>query len=70
MLDTAHGSLTTVDGTWTFGEVVFDHGHYPHYEWRVQANGTVEGAYKYESEPIEKIGPLQYLGGVAKDCSF
>ncbi|HTR73656.1 MAG TPA: hypothetical protein VMH33_00155 [Solirubrobacterales bacterium] len=57
------------DGSWTFREVVYDYGHYPHYEWHVSTTGVVEGAYQYENGPIEKIGPLQYLAG-AKDCSY
>jgi hypothetical protein len=64
------GSVVEPDGTWTFREVVYDHGYYPHYEWRVRANGAVEGAYQFQSEPVEHIGPLQYVGGVAKDCSY
>jgi hypothetical protein len=59
------------DGSWTFREVVYNSGNYSHYEWNVSTSGVVTGAYQFTpSSQIERLGPLQYLGGVAKDCSY
>jgi hypothetical protein len=59
------------DGSWTFQETVYWYGNYAAFEWSVSTTGVVNGAY--QSDPgvaPEKIGPLQYVGGVAKDCSY
>jgi hypothetical protein len=60
------------DGSWTFHEIISWYGYYSAYEWRVSTTGVVEGAYQSTagSGTPEKIGPLQYVGGVAKDCSY
>lgn len=59
------------DGSWTFHEVVYAYGNYSEYEWRVAANGTVTGAYRFQpGSAVEQLGPLQYVSGVAKDCSY
>ncbi len=58
------------DGSWIFHERIAWYGYISAYEWRVSANGVVEGAYQSsEGGPIEKIGPLQYVTG-ARDCSY
>jgi hypothetical protein len=59
------------DGSWIFQETVYWYGDYAGFEWRVSTAGTVEGAY--QSDPAvapEKIGPLQYVAGGAKSCSY
>jgi hypothetical protein len=59
------------DGSWIFHEVVYAYGNYSEYEWQVAANGVVTGAYRFQpGSALERIGPLQYVGGVAKDCSY
>jgi hypothetical protein len=60
------------DGSWIFQEVISWYGYYSAYEWHVSTTGVVEGAYQSTagSGTPEKIGPLQYVGGVAKDCSY
>lgn len=60
------------DGSWTFHEIISWYGYYSAYEWHVATNGVVEGAYQSTagSGTPEKIGPLQYVGGVAKNCSY
>lgn len=59
------------DGSWTFHEIVNAYGNYSEYEWHVATNGTVTGAYRFQpNSAIEQLGPLQYVGGVAKDCSY
>lgn len=60
------------DGSWIFHEIISWYGYYASYEWHVATNGVVEGAYQSTagSGTPEKIGPLQYVGGVAKNCSY
>ncbi len=59
------------DGSWIFHEVVYWYGNYAAFEWSVSTTGVVNGAYQSNpGEAAEKIGPLQYVGGVAKDCSY
>lgn|GEM_PF-3516502 len=60
------------DGSWIFHEIVSWYGYYSSFEWHVAQNGVVEGAYQSHagSGTPEKIGPLQYVGGIAKDCSY
>lgn len=59
------------DGSWIFHEVVYAYGNYSEYEWQVSTTGVVTGAYRFQpNSAIEKLGPLQYVGGVAKDCSY
>jgi hypothetical protein len=60
------------DGSWIFQEVVGWYGYQSAFEWRVSTTGVVEGAYQSTagSGTPEKIGPLQYVGGTAKDCSY
>lgn len=58
------------DGSWIFHERIAWYGYISAYEWKVAANGVVEGAYQSsEGGAIEKIGPLQYVPG-ARDCSY
>jgi hypothetical protein len=58
------------DGSWIFHERIAWYGYISAYEWKVSANGVVEGAYQStEGGAIEKIGPLQYVAG-ARDCSY
>ena len=58
------------DGSWIFHERIAWYGYISAYEWKVAANGVVEGAYQSsEGGAIEKIGPLQYVAG-ARDCSY
>lgn len=59
------------DGSWIFHEVVYWYSEYTAFEWHVATNGVVEGAVQgHPGETPEKIGPFQYVGGVAKDCSY
>lgn len=59
------------DGSWIFHEIVSAYGNESEYEWKVSATGVVTGAYRFQpGSSIEQIGPLQYVGGVAKDCSY
>ncbi len=58
------------DGSWTFNEEVENSGGSSFYEWSISTGGVVTGAYSFSGGPFEAIGPLQYLGGVAKDCSY
>jgi hypothetical protein len=60
------------DGSWIFQEVVSWYGNLTSFEWSVSTTGVVEGAEASHSsgEAPTKIGPLQYVGGVAKDCSY
>ena len=59
------------DGSWIFHEIVSAYGNESEYEWKVSTTGVVTGAYRFQpSSSIEQIGPLQYVGGVAKDCSY
>jgi len=60
------------DGSWIFQEVIGWYGYQSAYEWHISTTGVVEGAYQSTagSGTPEKIGPLQYVGGVAKDCSY
>lgn len=59
------------DGSWIFHEIVSAYGNESEYEWQVSTTGVVTGAYRFQpGSAIEKIGPLQYVGGVAKDCSY
>ena len=60
-------AVVHADGSWIFNEDVEGGGFY---EWSVSANGVVNGAYSFNGGPVEQLGPLQYLGGVAKDCSY
>jgi hypothetical protein len=58
------------DGSWIFHERIAWYGYISAYEWKVSANGVVEGAYQSsEGGAIETIGPLQYVAG-ARDCSY
>jgi hypothetical protein len=59
------------DGSWIFHEIIDWYGYQSAYEWRVAANGVVEGAYQSTagSGTPEKIGPLQYVSG-AKSCTY
>jgi hypothetical protein len=63
-------AVVQADGSWTFNEEVENSGGSSFYEWSVSTNGVVNGAYSFNGGPFEAIGPLQYLGGVAKDCSY
>jgi hypothetical protein len=63
------GAEVAPDGSWTIVEMVYDFGHEPHYKWHVSSTGVVEGEYAFPGEPVEHIGPLQYVSG-AKDCSY
>jgi hypothetical protein len=59
------------DGSWIFQETVYWYGYYAQFEWSVSTAGVVNGATASSpGETPEKIGPLQYVGGVAKDCSY
>ena len=59
------------DGSWIFHEIVSAYGNESEYEWQVSTTGVVTGAYRFQpGSAIEKLGPLQYVGGVAKDCSY
>jgi hypothetical protein len=58
------------DGSWTFNENVENSGGSAFYEWHVATNGVVNGAYQFNGGGFEQLGPFQYLGGVAKDCSY
>ncbi|MEX2106728.1 MAG: hypothetical protein WD810_07495 [Solirubrobacterales bacterium] len=61
-------AVVEADGSWTFNELV-ESGGRAFYEWHVATNGVVNGAYQFESNAIEQIGPLQYVPG-ARDCSY
>jgi hypothetical protein len=59
------------DGSWLIQEIVSWYGHYNLFEWEVSDTGVVNGANQSDSGGApEKIGPLQYVGGIAKDCSY
>ncbi|HEX5929851.1 MAG TPA: hypothetical protein VFY48_10705 [Solirubrobacterales bacterium] len=59
------------DGSWIVQEVVEWYGHQNLFEWEVSDTGVVKGANQSDSGGApEQIGPLQYVGGVAKDCSY
>jgi hypothetical protein len=59
------------DGSWIFHEIVSAYGNQSEYEWQVSTTGVVTGAYRFQpNSEIEKLGPLQYVGGIAKDCSY
>lgn len=59
------------DGSWLIQEIVGWYGHYNLFEWEVTDAGVVNGANQSDSGGApEKIGPLTYVGGVAKDCSY
>ena len=58
------------DGSWYYQEVVAWYGNLTMFEWHVLQNGTVTGANANQGEAPEQIGPLTYVGGVAKDCSY
>ncbi|HEU4392501.1 MAG TPA: hypothetical protein VFR04_02565 [Solirubrobacterales bacterium] len=59
------------DGSWLVQEIVSWYGHYNLFEWQVSDSGVVNGANQSDSGGApEKIGPLQYVGGIAKDCSY
>ncbi|HEX5711926.1 MAG TPA: hypothetical protein VFX85_01280 [Solirubrobacterales bacterium] len=66
-----NNSRVEPDGSWIFQETVYWYGNYAAFEWKVAANGVVEGAYQSDPNAApEKIAPLQYVGGVAKSCSY
>jgi hypothetical protein len=59
------------DGSWLYKELVYWYGHYSLFEWSVSTSGVVTGAQLSDSGGApEQIGPLQYVGGIAKDCSY
>jgi hypothetical protein len=58
------------DGSWYYQEVVAWYGNLTMFEWHVLQNGTVTGANANQGEAPEQIGPLTYVGGVAKDCTY
>ncbi len=59
------------DGSWVYKELVYWYGHYSLFEWSVSTTGVVTGAQLSDSGGApESIGPLQYVGGIAKDCSY
>jgi len=59
------------DGSWLYKELVYWYGHYSLFEWSVSTTGVVKGAQLSDSGGApESIGPLQYVGGVAKNCSY
>lgn len=59
------------DGSWIYKELVYWYGNYTLFEWSVSTTGVVNGAALGEGGGTpESIGPLQYVGGVAKDCSY
>ena len=59
------------DGSWIVQEVVAWYGHQNLFEWEVSDSGVVNGANQSDSGGApERIGPLQYVGGIAKDCSY
>lgn len=60
------------DGSWIFQEIVGWYGYQSSFEWSVSTTGVVNGAYQSTagSGTPEKIGPLQYVGGTAKDCTY
>lgn len=59
------------DGSWLYKEQVYWYGHFSLFEWSVSTTGVVNGAQLSDSGGApEKIGPLQYVGGIAKDCSY
>jgi hypothetical protein len=62
-------AVVEADGSWTFNEQVENEGGPSFYEWHVSASGVVTGAYQFAGNPVEQIGPLQYVGG-ARDCSY
>jgi hypothetical protein len=69
---TVDNARIEADGSWIFHEVIDWYGYQSAFEWHVSTTGVVEGAYQSTagSGAPEKIGPLQYVGGVAKDCSY
>jgi hypothetical protein len=59
------------DGSWYLQEGVYWYGYLSYFEWHSTYTGVIEGAYKSSAgETPEKLGPLTYVGGVAKDCSY
>ncbi|HEX3238793.1 MAG TPA: hypothetical protein VHR18_01505 [Solirubrobacterales bacterium] len=59
------------DGSWLYKELVYWYGNYTLFEWSVSTTGVVTGASLNEGGATpEGIGPLQYVGGVAKNCSY
>jgi hypothetical protein len=58
------------DGSWLYKELVYWYGYYTLFEWSVSTTGVVNGASMNEGGSPEAIGPLQYVGGVAKDCTY
>lgn len=59
------------DGSWIYKELVYWYGNYTLFEWSVSTTGVVTGAALGEGGGApEGIGPLQYVGGVAKNCSY
>ncbi|HWB70245.1 MAG TPA: hypothetical protein VG518_09745 [Solirubrobacterales bacterium] len=59
------------DGSWYYKELVYWYEHFNLFEWHVTAAGVVTGANLSDSGGApEQIGPLQYVGGIAKDCSY
>ena len=59
------------DGSWYYQEAISWYGYYSYFEWHSTYTGVIEGAYQSSaSEAPEKLGPLTYVGGVAKDCSY
>jgi len=68
---TVDNARIEADGSWIFHEVIYWYSEYTAFEWHVATNGIVEGAVQgHPGETPEKIGPFQYVGGVAKDCSY
>jgi hypothetical protein len=68
---TVDNARIEADGSWIFHEIVDWYGYQAAFEWKVAANGVVEGAYQSTagSGTPEKIGPLQYVSG-AKSCTY
>lgn len=54
------------DGSWRFEETISSIGG--SYRFEVAIDGAIKGTYE-NGLTEEDLGPLSYLGGVAKDCS-
>lgn len=66
---TVMNATVNADGSWGFDEIVDAYGTQSAYEWHVATNGVVTGYYRYGSNPIQQLGPLQYAPG-SRDCGY
>jgi hypothetical protein len=62
-------AVVEADGSWTFNELVANGGNTSLYEWQVDTNGRVIGAYQFNGGAPEQLGPFQYVSGT-RDCSY